>query len=108
MFLVSAQVLLTHVYLHAWVIAAAFAQPPADTTGISDAFNRLATLGAGIIGGVVAFFVVINGYLYITASDDLQRGTHAKRAFGALLFGALIVILGANIGQAIVTAIGGK
>jgi uncharacterized membrane protein YjgN (DUF898 family) len=108
MFLGSVQALLTQAYLHLWVIAAAFAPPPTDTTGISAAFTRLATLGAGIIGGVVAFFVVVNGYLYLTTSDDLQRGAHAKRAMGGLLFGALIVILGANIAPAIVNAIAGK
>ena len=90
-------------HTQALILAAAAADP----TGIDAAFTRIAVLFAGVIGGVVAFFIVINGYMYITTSED-NRGMYAKKAMGGLLFGALIVILGANIAPALITAISGK
>ncbi len=88
-------------HLHFLVIAA-------DTTGIDAAFTRIAALFAGVIGGVTGFFVVLNGYNYITAIDDTTRATHAKRAAGGLIFGVMIVVLGVTIAPALVTAIAGK
>lgn len=92
-------VLWTHI--HFLVIAA-------DTTGVDAAFTRIAALFAGVIGGVTGFFVVLNGYQYITAIDDTQRAMHAKRAAGGLIFGVMIVILGVTIAPALVTTIAGK
>jgi len=88
-------------HLHVFVIAA-------DTTGVDAAFTRIAALFAGVIGGVTGFFVVLNGYQYITAVDDTTRAMHAKRAAGGLIFGAMIVILGVTIAPALVGAITGK
>ena len=88
-------------HMHFLVIAA-------DTTGVDAAFTRVAALFAGVIGGVTGFFVVLNGYQYITAVDDTQRAMHAKRAAGGLIFGAMIVILGMTIAPALVGAITGK
>ena len=79
----------------------------ADPTGVDAAFGRVALLFAGVIGGVVGFFVVLNGYQYITAVDDTTRAMHATRAAGGLIFGAMIVILGVTIAPALVTAISG-
>jgi hypothetical protein len=79
----------------------------ADPTGVDAAFGRVALLFAGVIGGVVGFFVVLNGYQYIVAVDDTTRAMHAKRAAGGLIFGAMIVILGVTIAPALVTAIAG-
>lgn len=96
---------ITGATLHALTLI--LAAPPPDPTGVNAAFTRIAILFASVIGGVVAFFVVVNGYMYITSGED-TRQTYAKRAMGTLLFGALIVILGANIAPAIITAISGR
>ena len=97
--------------MHQWGLLLAPWLPalPADTdpTGVSAAFTNLARLFAGVLAGVVTFFVVVEGFLYITAIDDVQKATHAKRALGTLLFGAILVALAVTIGPQIVDAITG-
>jgi hypothetical protein len=87
------------------VLATLLAQPPADTSGISNAFIGLAKLGGSILGGVIAFFGVVCGFQYIAAVDDATKALHAKRAIGSLLVGAIIVAVSVNFAPQIVSVI---
>jgi hypothetical protein len=92
-------------FVHLGLQVLAFVPPPADTSGVSTAFIRLAKLGAAMLGGVLAFFSVICGFQYMSAMDDAAKAMHAKRAIGSLLVGAIIVAVGVTFAPQIVTAI---
>jgi hypothetical protein len=87
------------------VLASLLAQPPADTSGVSNAFIGLAKLGGAMLGGVIAFFGVVCGFQYIAAVDDAAKAMHAKRAIGCLLVGAIIVAVSVNFAPQIVSVI---
>jgi hypothetical protein len=87
------------------VLAMLQAPPPADTSGVGNAFINLAKLGSAMLGGVIAFFSVICGFQYISAMDDASKAMHAKRAIGYLLVGAVIVAVGVTFAPQIVRAI---
>lgn len=82
------------------------APPPADTTGIGTAMINLANLAIGAFGGVLTFFLVIEGFRYM-ASDEGQRGIHAKKALSILIGGSLFILLAATLAPQIVKAITG-
>jgi hypothetical protein len=76
-----------------------------DLTEVSTAFKNLGTMLGSVAAAVIGLFVIIEGYLYITAGDDVQKAQHAKRAMGGLVFGAVLVILGGFIGTTIYNSI---
>jgi hypothetical protein len=71
-------------------------KPPTDQTGISDAFNNLARMAAGLIIGIYALILVAEGYQYIT-SDETTRGIHLKRSLGRILGGGILVIFAVTV-----------
>jgi hypothetical protein len=86
-------------------LAAAFVeQPITDQTGISNAFIALARLGAGFLVGVLTLFLVVQGFQYM-ASDETTRGSHLKRGLGALLGGAILVLVATTLAPDLVSAI---
>jgi uncharacterized membrane protein YjfL (UPF0719 family) len=58
---------------------------------VGTSFNSLATQFAGYLTGILAFVAVISGYQLMTAGDDVQQATRAKRALGLALAGAVLV-----------------
>jgi hypothetical protein len=60
---------------------------------VSSAFKNVASLLAGFLGGVMAFVLVVEGYMYLAAMDDVQKAAHAKRAIGAAIVGGILVAL---------------
>jgi hypothetical protein len=89
----------------AMTIAAAFVEAPiADQTGISAALVALARIGAGFLGGVLTLYLVIQGFQYM-ASDESTRGAHLKRGLGALLGGAILVLVATTLAPQLVNAI---
>lgn len=78
------------------------ATPSAD---IGSGFNNLASTLATYLGGVLAFVLVIEGYLYMSAVDDAQKAMHAKRAIGAAVAGAILVAVAVSLAPTIVKSI---
>jgi UDP-N-acetylmuramyl pentapeptide phosphotransferase/UDP-N-acetylglucosamine-1-phosphate transferase len=76
---------------------------------VSQAFSHVASLLAGFLGGVMAFVLVVEGYMYLAAMDDVQKAAHAKRAIGAAIVGGILVVV-ATTGLAtdLVNAFNGK
>jgi uncharacterized membrane protein YjfL (UPF0719 family) len=64
-------------------------------------FTNLATYFAGFLAAILGFILVVAGYHYLTAGDDLQKATNAKRAFGGALAGAVLVGLAITLALAI-------
>ena len=58
---------------------------------VGSSFNSLAGLFAGYLTGILAFVAVISGYQLMTAGEDVQQATRAKRALGMALAGAVLV-----------------
>lgn len=58
---------------------------------IGDSFNALATQFAGYLTGILAFVAVVSGYQLMTAGEDVQQATRAKKALGLALAGAVLV-----------------
>lgn len=79
-------------------------QPPADSTGIGQAMINLADLGIGAFGGVLTFFLVVEGFRYMFA-DEGSRGIHAKKALSILIGGSIFVLLAATLAPLIVKAV---
>ena len=94
---------LFHLGLH--VLSTILIAPPPDKSGVSAAFIGLAKLGGAMLGGVIAFFAVVCGFQYIAAVDDAAKATHAKRAIGSLLVGAIIIAVSVNFAPQIVQTI---
>ena len=90
---------------HLASLAAVLVPPPAaDQTGVNAAMIGLARIGAGFLAGVLTLFLVISGYQYMT-TDEAQRGMHAKKAIGALLGGAVLVLVATTMAPQVVNAI---
>jgi hypothetical protein len=60
---------------------------------VGSAFTGVAKLLAGFLGGVMAFVLVVEGYMYLAAMDDVQKAAHGKRAIGAAIVGGILVAL---------------
>ncbi len=73
---------------------------------IGTAFSAVAILLAGFLGGVLMFVMVVNGYLYMMAMDDVQRATRAKAAIGAAILGGILVATAVTFAPDLVTAFG--
>jgi uncharacterized membrane protein len=58
---------------------------------VSTSFNALATQFAGYLEGILAFVAVVSGYSLMTAGEDVQQATRAKRGLGLALAGAVLV-----------------
>ncbi len=58
---------------------------------VGSSFSDLATLFAGYLTGILAFIAVVSGYQLMTAGEDVQQATRAKRALGLSLAGAILV-----------------
>lgn len=58
---------------------------------IGSSFLNLATLFASYLTGVLAIVAVFAGYALMTAGEDAQQATRAKRALGFTLAGAVLV-----------------
>jgi UDP-N-acetylmuramyl pentapeptide phosphotransferase/UDP-N-acetylglucosamine-1-phosphate transferase len=70
---------------------------------IGSAFQSVAQLLASFLGGVLAFILVVEGYLYISAVDDTQKAMHAKRAIGAAIAGGILVAVAVNLAPELVS-----
>ena len=79
-------------------------QPGTDQTGIGLALTGLARLCVGLLVGVLTLFLVVEGYRYM-ATDETMRGVHLKRAIGALLGGAILIIAAVTLAPQIITTI---
>src|SRR6266567_1639167 len=79
-------------------------QPGADQTGISLALTGLARMAVGLLVGVLTLFLVVEGYRYM-ATDETMRGVHLKRALGALLGGAILIIAAVTLAPQLITTI---
>lgn len=73
---------------------------------IGTAFDGVARLLAGFLGGIMAFILVVEGYLYISAVDNDQKAQHAKRAIGAAISGGILVAVAVNLAPDLVNAFG--
>lgn len=71
---------------------------------IGTAFAAVAVLLAGFLGGVLMFVMVVNGYLYMMAMDDVQRAARAKAAIGAAILGGILIATAVNFAPDLVTA----
>lgn len=89
-----------HIYVHTAVFHLA-AFPLAD---ISTAFEGVARLFAGFLGGIMAFILVVEGYLYIFAVDNEQKAQHAKRAIGAAISGGILIAVALDLAPELVNA----
>lgn len=58
---------------------------------IGTSFSALATLFANYLAGILAIVAVFNGYQILSAGEDVQQQTRAKRALGFSLAGAVLV-----------------
>lgn len=58
---------------------------------VGSSFNSLAGVFAGYLTGILAFVAVVSGYQLMTAGEDVQQATRAKRALGMALAGAVLV-----------------
>ena len=79
-------------------------QPGTDQTGISLALTGLARLSLGLLVRFLTLFLVVEGYRYM-ATDETMRGVHLKRALGALLGGAILIIAAVTLAPQIITTI---
>lgn len=73
---------------------------------VGSAFNGVAKLLAGFLGGIMAFVLVVEGYMYLSAMDDVQKAAHAKRAIGAAIAGGILVAVAVGLAPDLVTAFG--
>ena len=69
---------------------------------VGTSFNSLALQFAGYLTGILAFVAVISGYQLMTAGDDVQQATRAKRALGLALAGAVLVASATTLAPLIV------
>jgi hypothetical protein len=76
-----------------------------DVTDVKGRVEGLADMFSAIAAAVFGFFIIVEGYRLITASDDIDRATHAKRALGCLFMGAVLVVLGKPIAQALYNSV---
>ena len=72
---------------------------------VGSSFNSLAGLFAGYLTGILAFVAVISGYQLMTAGEDVQQSTRAKRALGMALAGAVLVGTGVALAPLITGSI---
>ncbi len=68
---------------------------------IGTTFTNLATYFVGFLAAVLGFILMVNGYHYMTAGDDIQAKANAKRGMGAALGGAVLVGLAVTLAIAI-------
>lgn len=73
---------------------------------IGTAFDGVAKLFATFLGGILAFILVVEGYLYIAAVDNEQKATHAKRAMGAAIAGGVLVAVAVGLAPELIKAFG--
>jgi len=71
---------------------------------IGTAFTAVAVLLSGFLGGVLMFVMVVNGYLYMMAMDDVQRAARAKAAIGAAIVGGILIATAVNFAPDLVAA----
>lgn len=71
---------------------------------VGSAFQGVASLLAGYLGGILIFGLVIIGYLYIAAMDDPGESVRIKKAIGYLVAGGILVTVAATFGPELVTA----
>jgi uncharacterized membrane protein YjfL (UPF0719 family) len=76
-------------------------RPPGVLGDIGTSFTNLATYFVGFLAAVLGFILMVNGYHYMTAGDDIQAKTNAKRGMGAALGGAVLVGLAVTLAIAI-------
>lgn len=68
---------------------------------VGTSFNALAGQFAGYLTGILAFIAVVSGYQLMTAGEDVQQATRAKRALGLALAGAVLVGTAATLAPVI-------
>lgn len=68
---------------------------------VGSSFNALATQFATYLTGILAFIAVVSGYQLMTAGEDVQQSTRAKRALGLALAGAVLVGTGVALAPVI-------
>jgi cytochrome bd-type quinol oxidase subunit 2 len=73
---------------------------------IGTAFDGVARLFATFLGGILAFMLVIEGYLYLAAGPNEQKAEHAKRAMGAAVAGGILVAVAVGLAPELVKAFG--
>jgi hypothetical protein len=73
---------------------------------VGTAFQGVANLLAGFLGGILAFVLVVEGYLYMAAMDDVQKATHAKRAIGAAIVGGILIVVATQLAPTLVATFG--
>lgn len=64
-------------------------------------FTNLATYFAAFSAPVLGFILVVSGYHYMTAGDDVQARANAKRGIGFALGGAVLVGLAVTLAIAV-------
>jgi Type IV secretion system pilin len=79
-------ILLT-VYLHVTLLPAV----SGVLADVGTSFGALAGQFAGYLTGILTFIAVVSGYALMTAGEDVQQATRAKRALGMSLAGAVLV-----------------
>lgn len=80
--------------IHPLVLLSLFMQPGLLALVIADvgtSFSALAGQFAGYLTGILGFIAVMSGYQLMTAGEDVQQATRAKRALGLALAGAVLV-----------------
>lgn len=73
---------------------------------VGTAFQGVANLLAGFLGGILAFVLVVEGYLYMASMDDVQKAMHAKRAIGAAIVGGILIVVATQLAPTLVTTFG--
>ncbi len=73
---------------------------------VGTAFQGVANLLAGFLGGIMAFVLVVEGYLYMAAMDDVQKAMHAKRAIGAAIVGGILIVVATQLAPTLVATFG--
>jgi len=71
---------------------------------IGTAFLGLAALLDKYLLGVLTVALMVEGFMYMTVLDDPQKLMHVKRAIGATVIGAIIVIAASTLAPELVAA----
>lgn len=80
--------------IHAVIVLALYLSvvwPLSVMADIGTSFAALAAQFAGYLAGVLTIVAVFSGYQLMTAGEDVQQATRAKRALGLSLAGAVLV-----------------
>ncbi|HET8574874.1 MAG TPA: DUF6112 family protein [Candidatus Paceibacterota bacterium] len=76
--------------------AMTFENPLTSISTLPDFIDALLTIVIQIAVPVIVIFIIISGFMFITAQGDTQKLTRARSAFVAVVIGAAI-ILGAKV-----------